>query len=367
MEVAFGSCDGNKKIKSCPYPTDTSLTAFGGRQLCIQNSYIESPVSIRPLIEEHVLSNDIPNRKALHVGCGSSTVGEFLLDELNFDLVVDLDKDQETMEKMKHRWDLQQKQTATATPQSTERSRKKKIEFCILDFTQEPIPYPDNFFGFILDKSTLDCTLCSDNATASLLIQVYNKLAVDGVYLLISFHENELLIPLLSNMPGTHWDITCTTMDRQVENLITTSNNSTAVDQEQRNDTWNPSKKPLNVIIARKLQSSSNENNSNNDDDLYESVCRHVHQVNDDWFQQHQPLVTRARTQELKDCFADSSKLELEHAYTVMFTEAEREHLTYEHFLEDWQAFKSDKEDVIGTDTTQISFDLALAFLNEMQ
>mmetsp|Transcript_595 Transcript_595/g.1391 ORF Transcript_595/g.1391 Transcript_595/m.1391 type:complete len:117 (+) Transcript_595:637-987(+) len=34
-----------------------------------------------------------------------------------------------------------------------------------------------------------------------------------------------------------------------------------------------------------------------------------------------------------------SKFLSLEDAYEVIFTEAEREHLTYEHFLEDWVAF----------------------------
>jgi len=104
----------------------------------------------------------------------------------------------------------------------------------------------------------------------------------------------------------------------------------------------------------------------------YDAVCRHVKAVNDQWFQEKQPLLTNQRIQDLKLAFSiqsptpkkviaeskakvstnkkrgggDETKskiLSLEEAYKVIFTEAEREHLTYEHFLEDWLAFLQDK------------------------
>jgi SAM-dependent methyltransferase len=299
--------------------------------------WLTSPLSLQPLIEDH--ASQIPNRKALHVGCGSSTVGEYLLEELGFEFVVDVDKDEETMENMRQRW--QQKAQS-----------KKTLELCVLDFTKSPFPYPDNFFGLVLDKSTLDCTLCSDNATASLLIQVYRCLAVGGVYLLISFHEEELLLPLLTTMPGACWEVTCTTMQRQVESIGESSTTAPAGTTSSSGNS-----KLLNVVIARKAEPS-------HDDLDFDSVCRHVHHVNDTWFQQHQPLLTRPRTQALRESFENSS-LPLVQAYAVMFTEAEREHLTYDHFLEDWQAFLNDKEDLAGA--TVVTFDVALAFLTEMQ
>ena len=93
------------------------------------------------------------------------------------------------------------------------------MEFLTLDFTKESLPeHYNNSFDLVLDKSTLDCTLCSDIATASLLLEVYRTLKEDGgVYIVVSFHELDLLLPLLRDLPGALWDVECTTMERQVE------------------------------------------------------------------------------------------------------------------------------------------------------
>ena len=50
--------------------------------------------------------------------------------------------------------------------------------------------------------------------------------------------------------------------------------------------------------------------------------------------------------------------------YKILFTEAEREHLTYEYFLEDWNAFV-EKRPNLARDS--MSFETSVAFLEEMQ
>jgi hypothetical protein len=228
-----------------------------------------------------------------------------------------------------------------------------------VDFSQAPLPYSDNFFDLVLDKSTLDCTLCSDNATASLLLQVYRCLAIGGVYMLISFHELELLLPLLADLPGAAWEVTCTTLQRQVESLVVGSRATTSATPScpsTAHTTPNNNSKHLNVLIARKRQSTAQLN--------FDAVRQHVHKVNDSWFQKQQPLLTRIRAQELAHAFV--SPQTLPQAYQVLFTNAEREHLTYEHFLEDWKAFSQrPSNNNIAKDA--ICCEVALAFLKEMQ
>jgi hypothetical protein len=58
-------------------------------------------------------------------------------------------------------------------------------------------------FSFILDKGTLDGVLCESlEATIGLLSLAYQSLQEGGWYIVISFHESELLTPLLQDLPG---------------------------------------------------------------------------------------------------------------------------------------------------------------------
>eukprot|EP00980_Cylindrotheca_fusiformis_P031562 scaffold26556_cov181-Cylindrotheca_fusiformis.AAC.2 len=232
----------------------------------------------------------------------------------------------------------------------------ERLKFCHVDFTMSPLPYEDGLFDLILDKSTLDCTLCSDNATASLLVEVYRCLAVGGSYLLISFHEHGLLLPLLDSLPGAQWDITHTTMQRHVEDIsrindITRTQKSSSAPLQSGTDS-----KPLNVFIAKKVSGGGNHLD-------FDSVCRHVHECNDRWFQINQPLLTRARTDALKKAFA--SPLDLRSAYQELFTDSEKEHLTYDSFLEDWDAFLLLSKDA-ELPKDSISSNTALEFLEKM-
>jgi len=72
-----------------------------------------------------------------------------------------------------------------------------------------------------------------------------------------------------------------------------------------------------------------------------------------------------------------SKLLSLEEAYEVIFTQAEREHLTFEHFLEDWEAFcegeiqgRFDVQNSDGDNYNHqqgLDYDLAIRFLEANQ
>jgi hypothetical protein len=395
--------------------------------------WLTSPDSLATLIKEHVFfevnkkndnqgdsSSSAPAhnfRQALHVGCGSSTAGEFLVQSMGFSKVVNVDRDYEAMKLMQERWLAIAADDVDKDGATTSQSLVSKIEFRIMDFTKESLPSNYiNSFDLVLDKSTLDCTLCSDTATAALLVQVYQTLKVNGgVYLVISFHDVDLLLPLLRDLPGAQWTVEHTTMDRQVEQLsVTEKCVSTQLQRQGASSvvdttTSSPSSpshhypKPLNVMIARR----SFQQNEINDDVVhrdnvianstleFEAVYEHVHRVNDQWFRVQQPLLTPKRIQELKEAFrggarndddddddddernvdinpTKSQDIPLEKAFCILFTDAERELLTFDHFLEDWEAFV-EKKGLSGNTyanehrTRTMTYETAVDFLTEMQ
>jgi hypothetical protein len=65
---------------------------------------------------------------------------------------------------------------------------------------------------------------------------------------------------------------------------------------------------------------------------------------------------------------ADDVELDLKTCYDIIFTEAEKEHLVYEHFLEDWCAYcgRGDDGDV-SIHIEGMTAATALDFLIEMQ
>ena len=60
--------------------------------------------------------------------------------------------------------------------------------------------------------------------------------------------------------------------------------------------------------------------------------------------------------------------LDLKQCYEILFTDAEKEHLAYEYFLEDWEAYceRLGKGDTIHP-REGMTVDIALDFLKEMQ
>ena len=371
----FWRTDGTCEIRSMSTCADGAarisdnnpMTLFSNddeeqQQIIRPFEWLTSPHSLKELIEREVSSSTTENQekppvRALHVGSGSSTLGEFLVEDLGFS-VVNCDKDAETLQKMEQRWNH-----LHATKNSD--NIRSRLEFCTVDFCSDHIPYPAQSFDLVLDKSTLDCTLCSDRSTARLLVEVYRALAPGGVYILISFHPIEMLRPLLEDLPGTDWQVSSSTMQRQLEDFL---GGTTTVSYATHDSTQ--AENLLNVLIARKDGSSK-------DADCYtlldlEQVMDHVHRTNDAWFQTQHPLITRARKDELERAFGDPQRtVPLSEAYTFLFTPAEREHLDYECFLEDWEAFLSnhhhltEEEEDLPRDC--LSFSTAVLFLEAMQ
>jgi hypothetical protein len=311
-------------------------------------------------------------RRAIHIGSGSSTVGEFLVNELGYDLVLDVDKDEEALIRMRKRW-MDSCSAPTRSRTSSIHSHMAgqdptRLQHVLVDFTREKIPQaPDASFGLIVDKGTLDCTLCSDNGTAYLLAEMYRCLSVGGRYVVISLHEQDLLYPLLSDLPGAQWDVSCHTMARQVERLDGSDLPTTPTDEADDRSVGPVSQHPpLSVLIARKR--ADNSRNGAIDHHQYhhylnvEEIGDHVRRINDVWFQQSRPLLNAQRTEELRTTFVQP--LPPHEAYRYLFTDAEREDLSYEYFLEDWHAFVTMRE--LKQDEF-ITFDVAVDFLTVMQ
>ena len=356
-------------------------------------------------------------RRVLHIGCGSSLWGEYLLrneyyetqqqqqqpqekqhqrhsSRRRWEKVVNVDRDATIMDQMEQRWtnivcksykDHHQRYDVNGTmvnddPSSMSPSppssilQQEMMEFVTLDFTTTKLPFEDGYFNVVLDKSTLDCTLCSDVSTAHMLVEIYRTLSHnDGTYIIISFHEIELLLPLLRDLPGANWTVETTTMSRQIERhevsgnaidvacpaetTISSSSSTTAVSDSTKSD----NQKPLNVLIIRKNKNCTteieNDHHGANKYKLdYDEVCHHIHETNNEWFQIHNPLLTPERIDDIRQAFQSQQQqqqedeteglvLSLEDAYHILFTDAEREHLTIEHFLEDWDAYCDTEEE----------------------
>uniref|UniRef100_A0A6U3BNF0 Methyltransferase type 11 domain-containing protein n=1 Tax=Entomoneis paludosa TaxID=265537 RepID=A0A6U3BNF0_9STRA len=412
--------------------------------------WLTSPESLLPIVRSALVANSadstcfLPSQstvgggcRVLHVGSGSSVLGEYLLeheDEL-FDTattqqpqncqysfisqLVNVDKDQETLDTMKVRWEKLRRQhqsqcstcqiseanetdgetdTATASTRSCLiDARFNRLEFCGTDLSQQGIPYPNASFDLVLDKSTLDCTLCSDSATAWLLHEVYRLLRPqDGTYVLISFHHLELLYPLLQNCPGMNWTVSHSVMDRHIEDLDRSKNNNTsnknptALTQQQTvsfETAQSPTtsaeysnRRTVHVLVARRVPEQKVDTNDLN----LEAIIQHVHDTNDDWYKAQHPMLTAERCQGIQHEFQTNGtgnppQLSLPQCYQALFTDEERDHLSYEYFLEDWHAFVEQRKTLVppeesieettkGTiSTDSMTLDIALSFLEEMQ
>jgi SAM-dependent methyltransferase len=299
------------------------------------------------------------------VGCGSSTLGEFLVQDLHYSKVVNVDIDEDTLHRMEARWF------------SNSDDDSSKMEFTRVDLAKESVPYPCKSFDLVVDKSTLDCTLCSDDATTGLLCEAYRALKENGgVYLVISFHHLDLLLPLLRGLPGAHWTVSHQVMNRQVEDLIgkkcssddgsTKEENaesgrmvgSPPSDVSHQPPCWDY-RKTVNVILCRRLPGGDPVLDR-------DQVREHIYKTNDVWFRSQNPMMDVERKKVLQGAFAEHAgrEMHLDKAYEILFTEAERDHLTYEYFLEDWEAFI---EHHLELPKDRMSLQTAIAFLEEMQ
>jgi hypothetical protein len=362
--------------------------------------WLTSSQSLQPIIES--LEQLPSERTALHVGCGSSIVGEWLVEELDFSRVVNIDCDREILDRMERRWknkqgaaDCDDDRVTFQCVDFVDRAAALRIpssqpnEHTDQDISNSTTANADQKFDLILDKSTLDCTLCSEDASTGLLRLVYRHLAVGGYYVVISFHHLNLLLPLLQDLPGANWQTRVTIMPRQIEDLIGSSTPQ-VLDEGKASTVPDTmlSTRTVNVVICQKQ----------NGDDLldWDLVQKHIHATNNAWYQTLNPLLSEERRLQLERDFSvppkavdDTSatsvkssssqslrRLTVPKCYTVLFTDAEREHLTYDNFLEDWRAYivgqqeqrtTSGSRDHTTEDEETMSLATALDFLQEMQ
>jgi hypothetical protein len=408
--------------------------------------WLTSPASLDPIFKRIFSPKNDPSssssqqQRVLHVGCGTSRLGEHLVDRWNVASVVNVDVDRDVLRRMQARWEdphRQKKRPALVVvsrasgDDSAVVPAPPRMLFEVVDYSHEIViaggvddeahssetsSSPQAAaaalhgpFDLIVDKSTLDCLLCTESAAAHLLQHAYNSLSSQGgVYLLISFQHVDLLRPLLEGLTGrvlgeetaAAWQVQSLVMKRQVEDLrrrdygavtdheglnmldndvpshmdlvaadaVEPQEPCSATTTQWSSGSFHPDAKYhqfVNVFICRKQR--------RDDDNTYlsrEHVVEHVKTVCNQWWTEQNPILSPERMAHLQSVFghsassSSSSALSLPEAYEVLFTEAEREHLEYEHFLEDWRGFLSTR---CGLDQTTMTLATALAFLNEVQ
>lgn len=319
-------------------------------------------------------------KSILHVGCGTSCVGHRILEKYpsEYNYVLNVDIDQGFIEKMQSR---QEKEMKNYT---LDREHIYRCEYLHLDFDNDitceyrwMARLPSGGFDLVVDKSTLDCMLCYESLASGLIANVFNYLkSGSGVYFIVSFHSEYFIKKLLQNETiGLQWNnIECICLDRDVEDISgikKVSKTSQRCDmQANRNESkWSDGlflstpeyAKTINVFICRKSAESKRVNRA--------EVKLHIHEVLDDWYICRNPLMTASREKILRRSFhnmlADkgmqtTKRLSLYDAYQVLFSDAEREHLTYDFFLEDWYTFSY-------TEKYTMTVDEAISFLHQMQ
>jgi hypothetical protein len=385
---------------------------------------------------------------ALHVGCGTSTVGEALMclcervnvsnnseKEVQYILkyghVVNVDIDNTALDSMQKRWEKQQVHDVG------------KMDWRYIDFANEETcrmaldPYQTmssctqggGYFDLVLDKSTFDCLLCSEyEAVVGLLCEVYHSLRIPaaitktsvginrdqqsesrwgGVYVLITFHPLEFVRQMLTELPGAEWAVEHEVVRREVEdwtacnerdgfeeiislyNIATNSITSSGIHKldepgvdsiEEGRYAWSTGtfhpdenyRRTINVFTCRRLSFGSSHTSPKHYFLDREAVRQHVERCCNEWYKTTIPMVTSEREEEISIAFSTSvmdsqdasATLDLKQCYDVLFTELEKEHLDYDYFLEDWEAY-CDKHHVLHRDS--MTLDVALDFLREMQ
>jgi SAM-dependent methyltransferase len=342
----------------------------------------------------------IPRRtkRVLHLGCGSSSLGEHLLQDPEYGVlhVLNVDKDGETLDRIQQRW--REEQTHLVGVDNGKQVGDEGLQFQCVDFCAEAIDAADGSFDLVVDKSTLDCAMCTDT-TASLLVETYRLMRPgSGAYLLVSFHDKGLLQPLLQNLPGADWTVQHFVMRRQMESLIpgppscgeknleccrdvvgqdaAVEETGSIIDSVNRvnegSGAWSSGsfepdenyRRTVNVFICRKQTLDDGTNCAIYPPLDVELVYQHINATNDQWYKTQNPMLTSQRTSSLQQAFVGDRLINLQEAYNVLFTNNEREDLMFEYFVEDWQAFLGDHPEL---PKDELSFETAVAFLDEMQ
>lgn len=391
---------------------------------------------------------------SLHVGCGTSTVAESLLclreknihDRycLQYGYVVNVDVDQDALSVMQRRWRQRQLQTQKLDDMTIgtigtmewkyldfkcEESCRSALDPVYRDLLQATSANAQNDLGggfdLVLDKSTLDCLLCSEtDVVAGFLCEVYRALRAPtfdsnesdatesnevssgevglmqgwwgGVYVLVTFHPIEFIHQLLAELPGANWQIEYEVIRRKADIVDTidalevdevVANNSHSEDDAEEichlppvssawaSGSFNPDESYRKTITVFTCRRSYKDNQSYTLD--RQAVREHIESICDQWYQTTSPMVTEERETKLRFDFesaaasqvkgADSStpvSLDLKTCYELLFTADEKQVLTYDYFIEDWEAYCKNMNRV---DRRSMTIDTALDFLKEMQ
>ena len=343
--------------------------------------FLTSAESLHPFLEKALHCEDDSqtpsSKRVLHVGCGNSTVGEYLIRTFGVvQSVLNIDRDHELLNQLRRRWQRQQTDAESGP-------RPDGMEFQCVDFCVNQVDSADASFDLVVDKSTLDCTLCSDRSTAALLVEMYRLLGPNGVYLVISFHNKELILPMLRDLPGVDWQLEHFVMLRHLEDLSSTQHSKStdhhyqppppgdlSIDPNCAEETCQPSpvwssgsfqpdeqyRTTVNVFLCHKSSNSTRLDP--------EAIYEHIHRISDAWYRVHDPILTPHRRSQIEHYFQGRQSVPLPEAYTILFTQEEREQLDYDLFLEDWYAFHQSHSHLPND---SLSLDTAFEFIDEMQ
>lgn len=382
---------------------------------------------------------------ALHVGCGTSTVGESLLclrekdtngNQLQYGHVVNVDIDKDALRVMQHRWrqrELQTQQLDGITlgvmdwrylDFKSEESCRLALDPLYNNLLQASPCNPNNelggYFDLVLDKSTLDCLLCSETDVVSVfLCEVYRALKVPtlesecspdvdckhtpgGVYVLVTFHPIDFIQELLAELPGAHLEIEYEVIERKadivntidavkVEEVVSGKNQSECDPEtclKPPSSAWISGsfcpdenyRKTITVFTCRRLL-NPNEEGSNQTFALNRQLVReHIENTCDKWYRTTSPMVTNEREAKLRQDFQNAclSKqdesslkgevaLDLKTCYDLMFTEEEKQVLPYDYFIEDWDAYCQNLRRGEDFPRQVMTINTAIDFLKEMQ
>ena len=336
--------------------------------------------------------------------------------------IVNVNKDLEILQFMESWWKQQQQrllQNGSNEDNSRNLNSGNAMLFVQTDFACETLEKccshfendsaGDPYFDLVTNKSTLDCLLCTDKAAAGLLMEIYCVLRPEiSVYLVISFHSIDLLQPLLVNLSGTDWEVTCSTMYQQIEDLAppyyqhpnevsshmvastiicaptSVDDDSTAMPPSSSTikrstteaaDAWSSRnfepnelyRRTVNVIMChhwgRRMISSTEQQKLD-----WGAVYQHIHDANNQWYAQQNPMLSEQWTLQIRAAFDDNGNepvmMKLWDCYQVLFSDAEWEHLKYKGFLGDWEAFCQQNPNLL---VNQMSYAMAISFLEYAQ
>ena len=306
------------------------------------------------------LDSENSGLKIMNVGCGTSKMGEIILqalasrmEELSATTLVNVDNDKGALEQMRSRG-----------------INSNRCGYYYCDYAFDPVIYRDALdspvhfkpgtFDLVIDKSTLDCLLCTENVASGLLYEAMRLLKPGSCYLVLSFRPRELMEPILTS--GLDWEsIDHRTLTRQIEKIGTA-----ILDPD---DTVSPitEGREVNIFFCWKKRTCPIGDDSALP--IRSLLDNHIRDANDAWFQHHNPLLTPERGQEITRAFSRTSGdsaavLSLDEAYKVLFTDEERDNLDFEYFLQDWNAFLEHRGNL---PRERMTLQTALQFLEEMQ